>query len=120
MKTIRFNADWAFKLGSQIDELSTFGFSKYSDASGAAGRFYDHNNWEKVDLPHDWVPALQKDINANTFAGAYPNTHYHRFYAERRTNLTKIDNIGWYRKQFAYAKEIEYMSIMTVLRQLLL
>ena len=24
-----------------------------------------------------------------------------------------------YRKQFAYAKEIEYMSIMTVLRQLL-
>ena len=102
MKTIRFNADWAFKLGSQIDEMSTFGFSKYSDAAGAAGRFYDHNNWEKIDLPHDWVPSLKKNINANTFTGAYPNTHYHRFYSERHTNLTDIDNIGWYRKQFAY------------------
>ena len=101
MKTICFNSGWEFTLGSHIDEYCTLGIDKYSDAAGAAARFYDHSNWEKIDLPHDWVPALQKDIAANTFAGAYPNTHYHRFTMERRSNVQNVYNIGWYRKQFA-------------------
>ena len=105
MKAIRFNSGWAFSLGSHIDEFNTLGIDKYSDAAGAAARFYDYNNWEKIDLPHDWVPALKKDIAANTFAGAYPNTHYHRFTMERRANIPEVFNIGWYRKQFAFRRE---------------
>ena len=102
MKKIRFNSDWSFTLGNHIDEFCTLGIDKYSDAAGAAARFYDYNNWEKVDLPHDWALMLQKDREANPFAGAYPNTHYHRFAAERHSNVENVYSIGWYRKQFDY------------------
>ena len=65
------------------------------------------------------------------FAEALNATAAHRGTAEQIANVPNIlQNIEespelktmWdkYRKQFAYAKEIEYMSIMTVLRQLLL
>ena len=102
MKKINFNRGWNFILENQIDEFTTFGFDKYSDASGAAGRFYDHNNWERIDLPHDWTLSLQRTPDANFFAGAYPNTHYHRFMLERHSNIEKVCNVGWYRKQFFY------------------
>ena len=102
MKRIRFNSGWEFTLGSRIDEYSTLGVDKYSDAAGAPARFYDHNNWEKIDLPHDWTLLLQKNIGADPFAGAYPNTHYHRFMRERHSNVQAVDSIGWYRKSFAY------------------
>ena len=102
MKKILFNSGWTFILGNRIDEFNTLGIDKYSDAAGAAARFYDHSNWQKVDLPHDWAPTLQKDRAANPFAGAYPNTHYHRFTAERRSNAETVSSVGWYRRQFAY------------------
>jgi len=107
MKKSCFNAGWEFTFENCIDEFSTFGFDKYSDAAGAAARFLDNNNWEKVDLPHDWAVALKKDINANTFAGAFPNTHYHRFMTERRSDVPEKFNVGWYRKQFAFPPEWE-------------
>ena len=102
MKRICFNRNWEFTLGSRIDEFNTLGIDKYSDAAGAAARFLDHSNWEKVDLPHDWTLTLGRNKDANTFAGAYPNTHYHRYAAERHSNVESADNIGWYRKQFGY------------------
>ena len=102
MRKINFNAAWEFALDSSIDEYSSLGFDKYSDATGAAARYYDFNNWQKIDLPHDWALSLSRDLSANTFAGAYPNTHYHRFTAERRSNAPKIDHVGWYRKQFPF------------------
>ena len=100
MKKINFNQSWNFTFENYLDEFSTFGFDKYSDAAGAGGRFYDYNNWEKVDLPHDWTLSLTKTPLANTFAGAYPNTKYHRFMDERRSEAPEIFNVGWYRKQF--------------------
>ncbi len=105
MKKINFNKHWEFTFENNIDEFNTFGFDKYSDAAGAPARFYDYNNWEKIDLPHDWAVTLKKDLFANTFAGAYPNTHYHRFMAERHSNIETVYNIGWYRKQFKFDPE---------------
>ena len=102
MKRSCMNAGWEFTFGNNINEFCTLGIDKYSDAAGAAARFYDYNNWEKVDLPHDWALMLQKEMDANPFAGAYPNTHYHRFAAERRSNVETVYNVGWYRKQFDY------------------
>lgn len=101
MKKINFNTNWNFTFQNSMDEFNTFGFDKYSDAAGAAARFYDYSNWEKVNLPHDWTVRLQKNPLANTFAGAYPNTSYHRFMEERHSNIETIYNIGWYRKQFS-------------------
>lgn len=102
MKRICLNDGWVFTLQNSMDEFNTFGFDKYSDAAGAAARFYDHSAWERVDLPHDWALTLKKDPEANTFAGAYPNTRYHRFMTERRSNVPEVFDIGWYRRQFAF------------------
>ena len=107
MKKINFNRNWDFTFQNSMDEFNTYGFDKYSDAAGAAARFYDYSNWEKVDLPHDWTVRLQKNSLANTFAGAYPNTSYHRFMEERHSNIETIYNIGWYRKQFSLDPEWE-------------
>ena len=60
MKKINFNTNWKFTFQNLIDEFNTFGFDKYSDAAGAAARFYDYSNWQTVDLPHDWAISLQK------------------------------------------------------------
>ncbi len=100
MKKICFNKDWHFTFENDIDAFSTFGFDKYSDASGACERFHDYNNWQHIDLPHDWAVTLEKSLLANTNAGAYPNTHYQKFVLERRSDVPEIYNIGWYRKQF--------------------
>ena len=105
MKKIRINTDWTFTLGSRIDELNTLGLTKYSDAAGAAARFYDYSNWERIDLPHDWTMTLKKNRACDPFAGAYPNTHYHRYMLERHSDVKQVENIGWYRKQFAFLPE---------------
>ena len=107
MKKITFNKDWKFTFQNLMDEFNTFGFDKYSDAAGAAARFYDYSNWENVDIPHDWTVSLQKTPFANPFAGGYPNTHYHRFMEERHSNIETVYNIGWYRKQFTLEPEWE-------------
>ena len=105
MKKINFNKQWNFTFQNNLDAFNTFGFDKYSDAAGAAARFYDHNNWEQVDLPHDWTLSLEKSPFANPFAGAYPNTQYHRFMEERHSDIEQVYQIGWYRKQFTVDPE---------------
>lgn len=105
MKKINFNSNWKFTFQNAIDEFNTFGFDKYSDAAGAGARFYDHCNWETVDLPHDYTVSLKKTLDANPFAGGYPNTRYHRFMPERHSNIDTVYHIGWYRKQFAFDPE---------------
>ena len=107
MKKIRINSGWNFTFENNLDEFTTFGFDKYSDAAGAAARFYDYNNWERVDLPHDWSLSLERTMEANPFAGAYPNTRYHRFKSERHSDVSEVYNIGWYRKQFTLDPERE-------------
>lgn len=105
MKKVNFNKQWNFTFQNSLDAFNTFGLDKYSDAAGAAARFYDHNNWELVDLPHDWTLSLTKSAFANTFAGAYPNTRYHRFMTERHSDIETVYQIGWYRKQFTMDPE---------------
>ncbi len=107
MKKICFNQNWEFTFEKNIDEFSLYGLDKYSDATGPAGRLYPHNNWDKIQLPHDWAVSLKKDVGANTFAGAYPNSHFHRFMSEHRSEAAETFCVGWYRKQFQCKAEWE-------------
>ena len=106
MEKLNFNKDWEFCLDNFIEEYSAYGVDKYSSASGGASKFYDYNNWEKVDLPHDWAVALPYDLEANKYAGSKPITRYQRFMRNRKRK-GETYNIGWYRKQFFVPKEWE-------------
>ncbi len=105
MRKINFNKDWIFTLENDLDDYNTYGLLKYTGAKGAAAQFYKNSNWEKIDLPHDWAVSLPKSKTANTFAGARPNTRYHRFATETHTDDKNIYNIGWYRKEFEIDEE---------------
>ncbi|MBO5224754.1 MAG: DUF4982 domain-containing protein [Clostridia bacterium] len=105
MMRINFNKDWLFSLGQNFDVYVTSGFAKYADASGPLCRYYDNANWERVDLPHDWVTRLPKDVNCDTFSGGRQKSHYHRYKTERHTNYDDAYNIGYYRKDFVVDKE---------------
>lgn len=107
MKKINFNKDWSFTFENNLESYTTFGLAKYSDASGAAARFSLHNNWDKVDLPHDWAVSLPKDPLADPFAGGYPKSRYHRQMSERRANVKEVYSVGWYRKEFIPEPEWE-------------
>ena len=107
MKKINFNRQWEFILENNIDEFSTHGIMKYSDAAGAPARFYANNNWDKIDLPHDWTLSLEKSLFANAMSGSYPNTRYHRSMTERHADNITAYNVGWYRKEFQLDPEWE-------------
>lgn len=105
MKKINFNRDWRFAFEKELPHFNDFGFEKYMDASGAPGRFYENISWKTVDLPHDWAVGLKKDLRANTFAGARPVSHFHRYMTHRKCDLEDVYNIGWYRKDFFAPEE---------------
>jgi len=102
VKKSNFNDRWEFTLENPLDVYNIFGFDKYADASGAPARFYDHSNWERICLPHDWAVALPVDMAANTFTGARANSRFHRFMTQRHSPVAEVYNVGWYRKQFAF------------------
>ncbi len=105
MKKLNFNKNWLFKLENDLEAFNDYGFKKYNAAIGAANRFYKYSNWEKIDLPHDWAVSLQKTLDANAFAGGFPNTHADRFRALGYSNAKEISNVGWYRKEFTLGEE---------------
>ena len=107
MKKINFNKGWEFAFDKDIDEFTGFGITKYGQASGAARRFYDCNNWEKIDLPHDFAVALPKNERANTISGGRPNTRYNRSMTELHTDIEDIYDKAWYRKSFGFEPEWE-------------
>lgn len=107
MKKINFNKDWQFILEKDLDAYNCHGLQKSAEATGAPARFYDYNNWKRVELPHDWAVALPKSLAANTMAGARANTHYCRFFSEGRTNLGEVFSVGWYRKDFFLDEALE-------------
>lgn len=99
----KWNQDWYFTLDKNLEALNWYSLDKYSDASGAPSRFYDHCNWDKVELPHDWAVSMPKNLTTNTFAGGRANSRFHRFTTERHvSDDIEIYNVGWYRKQFLY------------------
>jgi beta-galactosidase len=104
---INVNKDWYFLLGKDFDTYISYGFSKYAEASGPLCRYYDYPNWERIDLPHDWVIKLPKDLNCSTFTGARAKSRFNRYSTNKVNSVEKIHNIGWYRKHFIADKEWE-------------
>lgn len=113
MLKINFNKNWEFAFDKDLDTFASYGFAKYSEATGAASRFLNNNNFKKVTLPHDWAVALPKNMEANAFAGGRANSHFHRLTTELHNNVDDKDiyEIGWYRKQFNFQKEWEGKKI---------
>lgn len=105
MKSVLFNSGWEFAFENDMEHFNHFGFEKYRDASGAPARFYEYNNWKKIDLPHDWAVALKKDPHANPFAGARPNSNFHRYMTQRHSDTHEVYRVGWYRKSFSAPEE---------------
>ena len=105
MKRLNFNKDWLFRFEKDLEACNEYGFRKYNSAIGAANRFYKHSNWQRIDLPHDWAVSLQKTLDANVFAGGYPNTHLDRSHSMGYTNADEVYSIGWYRKEFSLGEE---------------
>ena len=64
MQKIRINKEWRFTFENMLDEFSTMGLDKYAGAAGAPARFYEHSNWEKIDLPHDFALSLKRSRKA--------------------------------------------------------
>ena len=105
MKKLNFNKSWLFKLEKDLESFNDYGFKKYNSAIGAANRYYKYSNWQKIDLPHDWAVSLQKTLDANAFAGGFPNTHGDRFRSMGKSMAEEIASVGWYRKEFTLGEE---------------
>jgi beta-galactosidase len=78
---------WKFHLGDD------WGLSERLDKAGVnpgpAGRTFGDSNWRTVNLPHDWVPELPFDANANPDHGFKPfGPNYHS------------NSVAWYRRTF--------------------
>ncbi len=120
MKQLNFNKDWEFTLDHDLDAFSLYGFRKYSDAMGAPARFYEHNNWQKIDLPHDWAVALPKDLALDMTYSARNKSRYHAEMSELHSEKEEVFNIGWYRKSFtlpeAYADKRLFLEFEGVFR----
>jgi len=85
---------WKFHLGHPYDSEKDFG---YQDDSSKTGVPMDPNfkadDWQMVDLPHDWATALEVDKDAEV-AHAYKKIGFK--YPE--------NSVGWYRKTFEIPK----------------
>lgn len=68
-----FNTDWSFCLLQSATDTTDYSLSNF-----------DHSNWRKLDLPHDWAIEgnFSKDNPSGTGGGALPG------------------GTGWYRKTF--------------------
>jgi beta-galactosidase len=92
-------------LDSNLNSFNVYGFRKCGDSVGASERFYEYNNWEKINLPHDWAIKLPKDLRADTNLGGRNHTHYHSLTTENKSNVENVYNVGWYRKSFVCDSE---------------
>ena len=83
---------WKFHLGDD------WGLSERLDKAGVnpgpAGRTFADANWRTVNLPHDWLPELPFDPNANPDHGFKPfGPNYHS------------NSVAWYRRTFQLPAE---------------
>ena len=102
MEKINFNRGWEFTFENSLDEFNLYGIKKTGQAHGAPSRFYDHSNWQRIDLPHDWAMALKKDLKAEHGRGARNYSSFNLSMTDERSEGEEIYNIGWYRKNFVY------------------
>ncbi len=84
---------WKFHLGHPYDSEKDFGYqddgSKAGGADGPMDPNFKADDWQTVDLPHDWVVALEMDKDAEV-------TH-----AFKKIGFKYPENsVGWYRKVF--------------------
>ncbi|MHC4570905.1 MAG: beta-galactosidase GalA [Planctomycetota bacterium] len=88
---------WEFSLGHRCDVEKDFGYrenrSKTPSGSGPASPKFKAQDWQIVDLPHDWAVALSVDKDADAMH-AYKKIGHK--YPE--------NSVGWYRKTFEIPK----------------
>lgn len=102
MYRVRFNNDWQFALDANLDEYNNFGLGKFVGGKGAVSRSYKNSNWQKIDLPHDYVVGLERKREGNTFSGAHPVSKMSRFMTEGTLKDGETYDVCWYRKEFEY------------------
>lgn len=97
---INFDEDWKFHLGNAADPHRDFNygiyetiFSKSGAASGTAMAIdFKDADWQKVQLPHDWVVGLPFQYLDNGDIDAHGYKPVGGYFPE--------NSIGWYRKEF--------------------
>jgi beta-galactosidase len=84
--------NWKFHLGDDwglSERLAKAGVNP-----GPAGRTFADSNWRTVNLPHDWLPELPFDPNADVSHGFKPfGPGYHS------------NNVAWYRRAFQLSEK---------------
>lgn len=122
MKTRIINDNWYFHLEDELyqktgnpedrDPLTTFGFFKAGEAVGFAAKVYDHHNWRKVTIPHDYAIELPFDRNARNANGLKPINDCVINENESATSRTNAPHfpIAWYRKTFFITEQGEYVE----------
>ena len=84
---------WKFHLGHPYDAEKDLGYresgSKTGGADGPANPDFKDNDWQTVDLPHDWAVALEVDKDADAM---------HSF--KKIGHKYPENSVGWYRKVF--------------------
>ena len=88
---------WKFHLGHLWDKDKNFGYveskNKTREDGGPVKPDFDDSNWEDVDLPHDWVVALDVNKDADLL-------HSYKMIGQKYPG----NCIGWYRKSFRVPK----------------
>jgi len=84
---------WKFHLGHPYDAERDFGYrensSKTGGADGPADPNFKDDDWQTVDIPHDWAVALEVDKEADAM---------HSF--KKIGHKYPENSVGWYRKVF--------------------
>lgn len=120
MKERLINENWYFHLEDELykktgnpddrDQLTTFGFFKTGEAEGFAARRYEHHNWRRVTLPHDYAVELDFNRDVRSPNGLKPVNDcmsYEKASVDGRANAITFP-IAWYRKTFFMTEDGQY------------
>ena len=102
---INIDKNWEFCLENKMDGYNRFGFWKVMGGGRACEKFLQYNNWDKVDLPHDWALSLPIDNEANHISGGRANSQYNMMASELICNTAETFSVGWYRKTIDFLPE---------------
>ena len=120
MKERIINENWYFHLEDEVyrrtgnpedrDEASLFGFWKTGEGTGFAARKYEHHNWRKVTLPHDYVAELDFESEVYVSTGLKPASELLGLEKSTETGRANVPTfpVAWYRKEFYMSEDGEY------------